>query len=94
MFARESAVREQRLQLRAEDERAVGQQRVVQRLDAEPVAREEQRLRGCGPRARTRTCRGSARRSRSPHASQAWTMTSVSLWVRKRWPSAGSSGIS
>ena len=37
------AVREQRLQLGAEEQRAVGEQRVVQRLDAKPVAREEQR---------------------------------------------------
>ena len=41
-LAAESRMHEQRLQLRAEDERAVGEQRVVQRLDAQAVARKEQ----------------------------------------------------
>ena len=42
-MSRGSPVGEQRLQLGAEQERAVVQQRVVERLHAEPVAREEQR---------------------------------------------------
>ena len=39
-----AAVGEQRLQLGAEKKRAVRERRVVERLDAEPVAREEERL--------------------------------------------------
>ena len=42
--AAQSAVREQRFQLGSEQQRAVGQQRVMQRLHPEAVAREEQRL--------------------------------------------------
>jgi hypothetical protein len=36
-------VGEQRLELRAEQESPVREERVVKRLDAEPIAREEQR---------------------------------------------------
>src|SRR6476469_8118631 len=43
-IAAQAAVHEQRLQLRSEQQNAVVQQRVVQRLDAEPVAGEEQRF--------------------------------------------------
>ena len=64
--APQPAVRQQRLELGAEEQRAVVEQRVVERLHAEAVAREEQRACGCGPTARTRTCRGSARRSPRP----------------------------
>ena len=39
--ARDTTVREQRLQLRAEDEVSVGKQRIEQRLHTEPVARKE-----------------------------------------------------
>ncbi len=43
-LAPEARMGQQRLELGAEDEQPVGQQRVMKRLHAEPVAREEQRL--------------------------------------------------
>src|SRR5688572_6019285 len=43
-LAAKTRVRHERLELRAEDELAISQERVMERLDAEPVAREEQRL--------------------------------------------------
>ena len=43
-LAAEPGMHQQRLELGAEEQRAVGQHRVVQRLHAQPVARHEQRL--------------------------------------------------
>ena len=60
--SRQPGALEQRLQLRAE-EQALRGGRVVQGLDPEPIARQEQTLRGARPRWRTRTSRGAARRS-------------------------------
>ena len=57
--------RQDRLDLGGEQQLPVGH-RVVQRLDAEPVAREEQALAASGPRGRRRTCPGAARRSARP----------------------------
>ena len=59
---RDRRVREQRLDLRAEDE-AAGRLRVVERLLAQAVARQDQLAGAARPRWRARTCRRGARRS-------------------------------
>jgi hypothetical protein len=65
-LAREAAMCQQRFEFRAEQEGAIGQQGIVERLDRQPVAREERASRGCGPRAQKRTCRENDGRSPRP----------------------------
>ena len=78
---RQPGKRAQRLQLRAEHERAVVP-RVVERLDAEVVAREEELAAAAVPQ-REREHAGEPVEQSAPHAFQPWTSTSPSPCVRE-----------
>ena len=88
-----AGVTEQRLDLRGEDERAPHP--ASSRAASCPAGRGPGTAAAAArPRWRTRTCRAGAPRIAHRRPPSARRMTSVSLWVRKRWPRACSSARS
>jgi predicted DCC family thiol-disulfide oxidoreductase YuxK len=77
----------QHLELGAEHQRAVVEHRVIHGLDAHPVAGHEEGLAVAVPQGEGKHA-AEALTHASPQDSQAWTITSVSLRVWKRWPRA------